>query len=111
MLAGELMLGEESMETTETKIDSIPMIGRQRSVALSNSLCLSSPGAWRMEMHTLPSGQTAKGGGEKEEEEQIIPRTKKCKMRRWGKKKMTKTKKKDIYLKFEGAKRKMKTKK
>ena len=56
MLAGELMLGEESMETTETKIDSIPMIGRQRSVALSNSLCLSSPGAWRMEMHTLPSG-------------------------------------------------------
>ena len=56
MLAGELIFGDESIDTTDTKMDSMPMIGRQRSVALSNSLYLSSPGGCRIEMHTLPSG-------------------------------------------------------
>jgi|TARA_B110000091_G_C13587960_1_gene379361 hypothetical protein len=44
MLAGELILGEDNMDTTDTKMDSTPMMGRQRSVADSNSLYLFSPG-------------------------------------------------------------------
>ena len=54
-LAGLSSLGSESMEMTDTMIDSTPKMGRQRSMAVSSGLCASSPGGCRMEMHTLPS--------------------------------------------------------
>ena len=53
-LAGESAFGVESIEMTESSIDCTVWIGSHRSDACSYPYW-SSPGAWRMEMHTLPS--------------------------------------------------------
>jgi len=59
ILAGESSFGSESMEMTDTKMDSTPRIGRHRSSAVSCWFSWSSPGGCRIEMHTTPFGYTA----------------------------------------------------
>ena len=58
MLAGESSFGSESIEMTETRMDSTPNIGRHRSSADSCAFIWSSPGGCRIEMHTTPLGYT-----------------------------------------------------
>lgn len=56
-LAGDSSLGEDSMEITETRIDSTVCTGNHLSLAFSYPH-LSSPGACKIDMHTVPSSYT-----------------------------------------------------
>lgn len=58
ILAGDESFGSVSIDMTDIMICSTPSIGRQRSSASSIGLWGSTPGGCKMEMHTLPSGNT-----------------------------------------------------
>jgi hypothetical protein len=53
-LAGELIFGSLSIEMTESIIVDTVWVGNHRSSA-SSPLIKSSPGGWRIEIHTRPS--------------------------------------------------------
>src|SRR3989338_11609340 len=56
-LAGEEKLGSPSMEMTLSRMESTLWVGRHRSSG-SSPLMASTPGGWRIDIHTGPSGYT-----------------------------------------------------
>ncbi len=56
IFAGDESLGSFNIDITERIICSTPSTGLQRSSAVSWVLNSSTPGGWRIEMQTLPSG-------------------------------------------------------
>ena len=63
MLAGESTLGAASSDMTLTITCSTPSTGRHRSAAVSCWFIGSSPGGWRIEMHTCPGRGRSAGVG------------------------------------------------